>query len=175
MQSRFELINVKGSFLIVVSDNPITPDCCVYDTYGKRSIIWRVKQSDIDHPKNLDYCKRVEAHLPLMNSGVIHGIELLPPLMRFTEQDMINCWKTASIDNRQVHGDAIVNHYCDFINSLSAKPYPTHFNASVSVCTRWMEEECETGCCGTPEKISKIISPNGQNFIWQGAYEYAVK
>jgi len=36
----------------------------------------------------------------------------------YTEEDMIKCWKYASIDNHQVFGDQIGDNYISFIQSL---------------------------------------------------------
>jgi hypothetical protein len=45
----------------------------------------------------------------------------------YTEEDMIKCWKYASIDKNQIFGDQIGNSYMSFIQSLQQPNIPVIF------------------------------------------------
>ena len=49
--------------------------------------------------------------------GFINGYNKAKETL-YTEEDMIKCWKYASIDNHQVFGDQIGDNYISFIQSL---------------------------------------------------------
>ena len=51
---------------------------------------------------------------------------------KYTEEDMIQCWNTASIDKHQVFGDQIGGYFKQYIQSLHQ--YPTEFECEMIPC-----------------------------------------
>ena len=59
------------------------------------------------------------------------GFEKAKEKYKYTEEDMIKCWKAASIDKHQIFGDQIGENYPSFIQSLISNRKPKFFQPSV--------------------------------------------
>jgi hypothetical protein len=94
-----KIINT-GDYLLIVDESEIKEGDCYLSPSG----IWFYNHLNPNHNKN---CKKVLAHLPLNNSPILEGVDLLPPLEDEVEKllnDEINYWyrETGSLTSEKI-------------------------------------------------------------------------
>jgi hypothetical protein len=87
--------------------------------------------------------------------GFIDGYNKAKEKYKYTEEDMVKCWKYASIDKYQVFGDKIGDSYMSFIQSLQQPKMPVGFNVETE------KEICTCSCHSNPDMVHFVACCNG--------------
>ena len=103
---------------------PRTVYDCGSSDYDQRpdTFIQSDKCKEKDYVEKLadEYLRKTEYQIPLRKESFIDGYNKAKETL-YTEEDMIKCWKYASIDKHQGFGDQIGDNYKSFIQSLKKK------------------------------------------------------
>jgi hypothetical protein len=179
------------NYLLIVDDSEIKLGDYFYDNDEE---LCKYTFNYIVTPNKWDDNKKIIAHLPLNNSPILDGVNLLPPLeddevdklavnnandfyekyrteweakkngfidgynkakekYKYTEEDMIKCWKYAIIDKHQVFGDQIGDSYMSFIQSLQQPKMPIEFECEIDNILSYNVED----------GINALVNPNFGN------------
>lgn len=88
---------------------------------------------DRDSQIHMDYCKKIIAHLPLNNSSILEGVDLLPPLENEVEELALSAFTHTDFGKYKVGSIAYYNGYKDGYNKAKEKYKYTEEDISVMV------------------------------------------
>ena len=135
-----KIINT-GDYLLIVDDSEIKKETYCYDSINNILVFYK------DSMKNIGF-QKVISHLPLNNSPILEGVDLLPPLedeiekYKYTEEDMIEAIEFGRgqvLDNVLI-GD--IHQLTDiFINSVQQPKMPVGFKRSVEILNVLLNEK----------------------------------
>jgi len=141
------------NYLLIVDESEIKKCTYCYDEINKRLFFY-------EGPLRYNY-KRVVAHLPLNNSPILEGVDLLPEIeeeYHFTEEDL----RQAIISAHQIglnkcnYGEQMYN---DIIQLIKLPKLPIAFNLEMEEIPAWSEIW----------KPTTTTTPSGQT-QWVGEY-----